>query len=101
MMIPTARSARKRDPFPSLPADAIPNYSGRQVYVFPNGDRRWTIFEVKNSDTGSQFEREHKAERIAQALVYVYAELVIRNNLYGEFWSLDLAEMFQDWGYLR
>jgi hypothetical protein len=94
----TPASAPKRDPFPRLPADAIPTNSGRQVYVFPSGDRKWSIFETNNSGRGSEFEHDTKGDCIAEALRYVYrenAELVICNNPYGEFASSDLAEMFR------
>jgi hypothetical protein len=96
MLVSASRSARKRAAFPRLPADAIPTNSGRQVYVFPSGDGKWSIFECKNFGSGSEFEYETKGECIAEALRYVYrenAELVICNNPYGEFASSDLAEM--------
>ena len=95
--VPASRSASKREPFPRLPADAIPKGSGRQVYIFPSGDRKWSIFETSNSGTGSEFECDTKGECIAEALNYVYrenAELVICNYPSGEFASSDLAEMF-------
>ena len=96
-LVSASRSAQKRAPFPRLPADAIPKGAGRQVYVFPSGDRKWSIFEASNTGSGAEFEFDTKGEAIAEALRFVYgenAEMVICNNPYGEFELSDLAEMF-------